>query len=295
MYRNDLSEDRWASRRELAPAPSPRPRPRRRRRRRRRRRSGIGAILPLVCVLLGALYVVPHIAGRGLLPSSDTRDELPEEIAAFARQNGLTAGDYPEEIVALLERNPETEDFVLNYPLEHGKPHDGALTEEETAASTPLFLQWDKRWGYLDYGSSVAALSGCGPVCLSMAGYSLTRDEDAFRPDKVIRFALDHGYCVSGNGSKWTLISEGGEELGLDVTELPLDENRMVRALEAGQLIICIMGPGVFTTTGHYIVLTGVEDGKFQVNDPNSRENSQKLWDYDEFADQIRNLWAIGT
>ena len=69
----------------------------------------------------------------------------------------------------------------------------------------------------------------------------------------------------------------------------------MVRALEAGQLIICIMGPGVFTTTGHYIVLTGVEDGKFQVNDPNSRENSQKLWDYDEFADQIRNLWAIGA
>ena len=293
MYRNDLSEDRWASQRELAPAPSPRPRPRRRRR--RRRRSGIGAILPLVCVLLAALYVVPHIAGRGLLPSGGTGGELPKEIAAFASQNGLTAQDYPQEIVALLERNPETEDFVLNYPLEHGKPHDGALTEEETAASAPLFLQWDKRWGYLDYGGSVVVLSGCGPVCLSMAGYSLTRDEDTFRPDKVVQFALDHGYCVPGNGSKWTLISEGGEELGLDVTELPLDENRMVRALEAGQLIICIMGPGVFTTTGHYIVLTGVEDGKFQVNDPNSRENSQKLWDYAEFADQIRNLWAIGA
>lgn len=293
MYRNDFSEERRTSRRELAPGPSQRPRPRRRRR--RRRRSGIGTILPVVCVLLGALWVIPRVAGQGLLPAGGTGGELPKEIAAFAQENGLTAQDYPQEIVALLERNPETEDFVLNYPLEHGKPHDAALTEEETAASTPLFLQWDKRWGYLDYGDSVAALSGCGPVSLAMAGYSLTRDEDTFRPDKVIRFALDHGYCVPGNGSKWTLISEGGEELGLDVTELPLDENRMVRALEAGQRIICIMGPGAFTTAGHFIVLTGVEDGKFRVNDPNSREKSQRLWDYAEFADQIRNLWAIGV
>ena len=42
-------------------------------------------------------------------------------------------------------------------------------------------------------------------------------------------------------------------------------------------------------------IIDSVEDGKFRVNDPNSREKSQKLWDYDEFADQIRNLWAIGT
>ena len=30
------------------------------------------------------------------------------------------------------------------------------------------------------------------------------------------------------------LISKGGVELGLDVTEIPLDENRIVRNLEVG-------------------------------------------------------------
>ena len=40
------------------------------------------------------------------------------------------------------------------------------------------------------------------------------------------------------------------------------------------------------------VLLIGVEDGKFRVNDPNRRSNSEKLWDYDTLAPQIRNLWA---
>ena len=53
------------------------------------------------------------------------------------------------------------------------------------------------------------------------------------------------------------------------------------------------MGPGDFTSSGHYIVLTGVEDGSFRVNDPNSRLRSQRLWSYEELEGQIRNIWAI--
>ena len=44
MYRNDFSEERRTSRRELAPGPSQRPRPRRRRRRRRPVRDHMAAL-----------------------------------------------------------------------------------------------------------------------------------------------------------------------------------------------------------------------------------------------------------
>ena len=57
--------------------------------------------------------------------------------------------------------------------------------------------------------------------------------------------------------------------------------------------MICVMGPGDFTATGHFIVMTGLKDGLICVNDPNSRANSQKLWDFDQISDQIRNLWVI--
>lgn len=53
------------------------------------------------------------------------------------------------------------------------------------------------------------------------------------------------------------------------------------------------MRPGDFTTTGHFIVLTGAEDGRIRVNDPNSRKRSEKLWDYDRLEYQINNLWVF--
>jgi hypothetical protein len=52
------------------------------------------------------------------------------------------------------------------------------------------------------------------------------------------------------------------------------------------------MRPGDFTTSGHFIVLTGEADGKITVCDPNSRQRSEALWDYETLAPQIKNLWA---
>ena len=213
-------------------------------------------------------------------------------IQAFAADNGYELNEYPDALVELLDRNPETKDFVLNYPEDHDKTYDVDLSEYENSEAVPLFMQWDSRWGYMDYGSSMAAISGCGPVCLAMAGFYCTGSED-FSPDKMLKFADDSGYYVEGSGSSWTLISEGGETLGLDVTEIPLDENRIIRNLEVDNPIICIMGPGDFTTAGHFIVMVGYEDGLIRINDPNSHANSEKLWEYEDIKDQIRNLWVI--
>ena len=66
-------------------------------------------------------------------------------------------------------------------------------------------------------------------------------------------------------------------------------------ALEEGKPVILALGPGDFTTTGHYIVLAGIEEEGYRVNDPNSRENSKKLWTYEQLEKQIRNIWEISV
>lgn len=213
-------------------------------------------------------------------------------VYQYAQENGIAYSSYPESLIDLLERNPETATFVLEYPTAKDQTYEIELSEYANTGTVPLFMQWDQRWGYLKYGSNVAGITGCGPVCLSMAAFYLTGD-DAFSPDKMIRFASENGYCVKGSGSSWTLISEGGVKLGFDVAELPLDENRIRKNLEAGIPVITVVGPGDFTTSGHFIVMTGWENGKIRINDPNSTANSQKLWTYEEIKDQIRNLWAI--
>ncbi len=253
----------------------------------------------LVAVLLAVMLGAACLAGKERLVglyrevtfqfSEHTQAE--ERVWAYAQENGLSYGTYPVSLIELLERNPETETFVLEYPLREETDWD--LSEFENSEGVPLFLQWDQRWGYETYGSDCIGITGCGPTCLAMAGYYLTGDGETFNPANIAAFSEKNGYYAPGYGSSWTLISEGGPMLGLDVTEIPLVKKRMTDNLEVGNPIILSLGPGAFTDSGHYVVIVGLEDGKFRINDPNSRENSQRLWSYEEIEDQIRNLWVI--
>ena len=217
--------------------------------------------------------------------------ETEYKVKAYAEEMDIYYSEYPQSLIDLLERNPETEDFVLNYPFRDSQTLE--TFEYDLSEGVPLLMQWDKRWGYIQYGSDVVGLTGCGPVCLAMAGYYVSDGDERFHPAKMVEFAWDNGYYAKGSGSSWTLISEGGPELGLDVTEIPLVKKRIMENLEVGNPIICAMGKGDFTTSGHYIVLVGTEDGKIRLNDPNSYANSQKLWTYEEMESQFRNLWVI--
>ena len=212
-------------------------------------------------------------------------------ICRFALENRILITAWPEELVELLDKNPETKDFVLNYPLLKDSTPEIDLSEHTDTGHVPLLFQWDQRWGYNQYAGELMGLSGCGPTCLSMVCLYLL-DDPIYTPKYIAEFAEENGYGVDGNGSAWTLISSGGVELGLDVTEIPLDENRIIRNLEAGNPIICVMGPGDFTSTGHYIVLTGYADGTVTVNDPNSNARSGQRWELASIMGQIRNLWV---
>ncbi|MBO7253180.1 MAG: C39 family peptidase [Oscillospiraceae bacterium] len=209
----------------------------------------------------------------------------------YAKASGVPYGSYPKELIELLERSPETEAFVLGYPERDSHTPDISAYSRDTV---PLFLQWDPMWGYAHYGSSYLAITGCGPTCLAMAGYYLTGDL-TMTPDRIAAFAENNGYYADGYGSSWTLISEGALELGLKVQELPLVKKKMMDALEDGSLIILALGKGDFTTQGHYILLTGIKNGSFTINDPNSRTHSDRLWSYEELEHQIRNIWAIAS
>ena len=212
-------------------------------------------------------------------------------IREFALKNNILITQWPKELVALLDKNPETKDFVLNYPLKKDASPEIDLSECIDTDDVPLLFQWDQRWGYDRYAGELMGLSGCGPTCLSMVCLYLL-DDPIYTPQYVAEFAKENGYSVDGNGSAWTLISKGGVELGLDVNEIPLDENRIVRNLEVGNPIICVVGPGDFTSTGHFIIMTGYEDGFVSVNDPNSNARSEQLWDLKSVMSQIRNLWV---
>lgn len=220
-----------------------------------------------------------------------------ERVEAFAAEHGYTLADYPEKLLQLLERNPDAEEFVKNYPLEYGKPHAIDISGHVDDPGVPLFIQWDKQWGYKDYVGNIGGLSGCGPTCLSMVVFHFTRDP-AMHPAYMMEFAeSNRNYATPTTATMWALFGQGAKEFGLDVKELTAEqlnsERMLANILESGRLIVAHMGPGVFTEIGHYIVITGYEDGKFRVNDPNSYVNSEKLWDFEEFSGQAKMMWSF--
>jgi hypothetical protein len=258
----------------------------------KKRNTGLILLMILLILALGGLLM-----GGGLMElyhnltfDWENATEAERTVKEYADEMGIRYKQYPKSLISLLDRNPETKDFVLNYPFREEEDYDLAGLD---CSTVPLFLQWDKRWGYEKYGSDMIAITGCGPTCLAMAGYYITGDGKTFDPAAIAAFSEKNGYYASGYGSSWTLISEGAVRLGLDVTEIPLVEKRIKDNLEVGNPIICAMGAGDFTSSGHYIVLVGLENGMFIVNDPNSVENSNKLWSYEQIQGQIRNLWVI--
>ena len=215
-----------------------------------------------------------------------------EQMQDYAVSNGLDPDLYFEDLVITYLLNDDAREFCLEYPRYWNKESTADMSAYENTVGVPLFLQWDPQWGYFDDDTSPLGLAGCGPTTLAMAAYYFTGDPN-MNPLSLAQFAMDNGYRYPGNGTAWAFMYDGARQLGLQSQVLPLDEGTMVRALEDGALIICIMGPGNFTTGGHFILLTGYEDGAFTVNDCNSITRSNRTWTYDEICGEIWNLWAI--
>lgn len=223
---------------------------------------------------------------------TEASEEVPQTETGTETETEDPLKDYPESLVAFMKKYPEATEFVLDYPKYKNVHNEIDITGEVKKGELPLFLQWDVRWGYEQYGSDFLAVTGCGPTCLSMVQCALT-GEKKWNPYEVAKMAEREGYYVKGQGSSWELMGAGAQSLGLQVCDVALSAESITDTLRSGMPIICSVGPGDFTDAGHFIVLAGVEaDGSIKIHDPNSKKNSGKSWDIERILPQIKGMWA---
>ncbi len=229
--------------------------------------------------------VPPKAVVIEVTPVEKTREEKLWEQVDQNREK------YPADFLEALKRNPEALDFAVSCLTASAEP-SGGITLSESRREVPLFIQWDKRWGYVPYGQSNIGISGCGPTCLSMVLYSLTRDK-SLTPDLLAGRAMEEGYYVEGEGTSWLFMEDMAKEYGVEVTQFAyMGLSEMERELDEGRLIICAMGPGDFTDNGHFIVVRGHTGSQMIINDPFSRSNSGKKWEFDRLEPQIQKCWV---
>ena len=199
----------------------------------------------------------------------------------------------PDSLLELKEKYPQTAEFVDSYPRKKNREISMDVSGEVTPGEIPLFIQWDERWGYHSYGNNFFGVNGCGPTCLSMVVCGLTGDT-YWNPYEVGVFSEQSGYYVPGEGTAWDLMTEGADVLGLGSEQGEVSEDYIRECMEAGLPLICSMYPGDFTYTGHFIVLTGLDEGgTVIVHDPNSPENSEKHWPMEALLPQICAVWSF--
>lgn len=216
----------------------------------------------------------------------ETKEEHLERVRMEATSKG-----YPKGVIELLDKNPATVGYVEDYGEKQGQIYAEDIGDNYVEGQIPLLIQWDERWGYAPYGTSVVAVSGCGPTCMAMVVSGLTHDPTV-TPAVTAAYGTANHYVDEENNTYWAYMSEAGANWGLSCYSGLFSEEQLAEKLGAGHPVICSMGPGYFTQNGHFIVMTGYENGQIKINDPFSEENSARTWTYDEIQDQIKAMWV---
>ena len=162
------------------------------------------------------------------------------------------------------------------------------------------FYQKDERWADLPFGTDTIGPYGCGPTVMAITVASLT-DTDT-DPAIMAAWAAKHGYWARKAGSYLTIVSGTAKSFGLKSESFTSrDADAVLDALSQGKMLIALMGPGRFTTNGHFLLLRGVTmSGQVLIADPNSPENSLTAWDPQVILDELSTsrsdgapLWAV--
>lgn len=155
------------------------------------------------------------------------------------------------------------------------------------------FNQLDEQYANEPYGTDNIGGYGCGPTAMSIVVSSLT--DKIVDPVAMAQWAYENGYWCKGSGSYHALIPGAAEAWKLPVEGCTASEpQRIADALSDGKLVVAIMGPGHFTSSGHFIVLRGVKNGKILVADPASYKRSQQEWDLSIIVDEASKRAAAG-
>ena len=112
---------------------------------------------------------------------------------------------------------------------------------------------------------------------------------------EMAEWSYENGYWCSKSGSYHALIPAAAKAWGLPVEGCSASEpQRIVDALSEGKLVVALMTKGHFTSSGHFIVLRGVENEQILVADPASTTRSQKAWDLSIILNEASKSAAAG-
>lgn len=167
------------------------------------------------------------------------------------------------------------------------------------------YLQTDPRWGNLDYSAkgekTTIRASGCGPTAMAMV--LATWVDKNVTPATECAWALAHGYKAPHQGTYYGYFPPAAKRYGLTCYQVNYANiygnaksayHAQARdALDRGALVIACMGKGLWTSSGHYVLVWKISGNVVYINDPASTRTVRTQGDYSLFKTQVKYYWVI--
>ena len=167
------------------------------------------------------------------------------------------------------------------------------------------YLQTDPRWGSLDYSAkgekTTIGASGCGPTAMAMV--LATWADPKITPKTECAWALAHGYKAPHQGTYYGYFAPAAKRFGLTCKMLnganiygkpnsPYHAQAKA-AVDRGDLVIACMGRGLWTSSGHFVLVWKIQGNVIYINDPASTRDVRTQGDYALFKSQVKYYFVV--
>lgn len=233
----------------------------------------MSCILAVIICLLSIF--VPN--NKNLIESTQTiQNAVNNEIDTYEMTNQEVLDLATTEIVEqteeqenALEQEVEDEGFELQGEIAYNGASEYPSIALGNYAGLTYYSQIDNRWKNKSYtstnnASQTIGSSGCGPTSAAMI---VTAIKGTITPDTMSELFVKYGFRSANNGTYWSAFRWTADVFNIDYSET-IYLNDAINKLNNNHYIIASVGNGLFTTGGHFIVLTGVENGNIKVYDP---------------------------
>lgn len=181
-------------------------------------------------------------------------------VAAYQSSKGLTADGIC---------GPKTWDALIT----------GTVVDTTKYKPTVDYKQYDSKWGSKMYSSTgkktqTVKTSGCGPT--AAANVVATLKDKSVTPWTLCELYLKKGYRTANNGTAWAAMKWTAQKYGFSKFIQTSSLSTLKACLDAGGYVVCSMGPGYWTSAGHYITAWKYDKSYIYCNDPASTSRTKQ-------------------
>ncbi len=143
--------------------------------------------------------------------------------------------------------------------------------------------------------------SGCGPTCAAMI--VATYEDPNETPIKACEWSMKHGYKAVGQGTFYSFFVPYFKAHGITCRQVPggnsygkkntSSDKEALKALKAGKYVIAVMGPGLWTSSGHFIVVRKYKGGTVWIQDPASTKAARLKNTWNKLQTEAKYYWII--